>query len=80
MIFAGTSGGSGSELSIRQMILAEIPVPLCSAERILQAVLRGWQLARDCPGKGYLAIIRLYGPTEAAINKSWKPSDIEKVN
>lgn len=32
------------------------------------------------PGKGYFAILRLYGPTEAAINKSWKPGDIEKVN
>jgi hypothetical protein len=32
------------------------------------------------PGKGYFAIIRLYGPEEAAINRSWKPSDIEKVN
>jgi len=31
------------------------------------------------PGKGYFAIIRLYGPTEAAIDKSWKPGDIEKV-
>ena len=31
------------------------------------------------PGKGYFAILRLYGPTEAAINKSWKPGDIEKV-
>ncbi len=32
------------------------------------------------PGKGYFAIMRLYGPTEAAINKTWKPGDIEKVN
>ena len=32
------------------------------------------------PGKGYFAILRLYGPTEAAINKSWKPGDIEKTN
>src|SRR5262245_18714196 len=24
-------------------------------------------------GKGYFAILRLYGPTEAAINKTWKP-------
>jgi hypothetical protein len=32
------------------------------------------------PGKGYFAILRLYGPTEAAIDKSWKPGDIEKVN
>lgn len=31
------------------------------------------------PDRGYFVIIRLYGPTEAAINKSWKPGDIEKV-
>ena len=31
------------------------------------------------PGKGYFAILRLYGPTEAAINKSWKPGDIERM-
>ena len=29
------------------------------------------------PGRGYFVILRLYGPTEAAINKSWKPGDIE---
>ena len=34
---------------------------------------------RSVPGKGYFAILRLYGPTEAAINKSWKPGDIEQV-
>jgi len=32
------------------------------------------------PGKGYFAILRLYSPTEAAINKSWKPGDIERLN
>jgi len=31
------------------------------------------------PGKGYFAILRLYGPTEAAIDKSWKPGDLERV-
>lgn len=31
------------------------------------------------PGKGYFAIIRLYGPTEAAIQKTWKPGDFEKI-
>jgi hypothetical protein len=31
------------------------------------------------PGRGYFAILRLYGPTEPAINKTWKPNDIEKV-
>ena len=32
------------------------------------------------PGRGYFAILRLYGPTEAAIDRSWKPGDFEKVN
>ena len=31
------------------------------------------------PGRGYFAVFRLYGPTEAALNKSWKPGDFEKV-
>jgi hypothetical protein len=31
------------------------------------------------PGKGYFAILRLYSPTEPAIDKNWKPGDIEKV-
>ena len=34
-----------------------------------------WQAT--VPGKGYFAILRLYGPTQAAIDKSWKPGDIE---
>jgi hypothetical protein len=31
------------------------------------------------PGKGYFAILRLYSPTEPAINKSWKPGDLERI-
>jgi hypothetical protein len=31
------------------------------------------------PGRGFFAILRLYGPTEEALNKSWKPGDIEAV-
>ena len=31
------------------------------------------------PGKGYFAVLRLYGPTEAALNKSWNPGDFEKL-
>lgn len=31
------------------------------------------------PGKGYFAILRLYAPTEAAIDKSWKPGDLERM-
>jgi hypothetical protein len=30
-------------------------------------------------GKGYFVVFRLYGPTEAALNKSWKPGDIEQL-
>ena len=37
------------------------------------------QRPHSVPGRGYFAIIRLYGPTEPALNKSWKPGDIEKV-
>jgi hypothetical protein len=31
------------------------------------------------PGKGYFVILRLYGPTKAAFDKSWKPGDLEAV-
>lgn len=31
------------------------------------------------PGKGYFAILRLYGPTEPALRKSWVPGDFTKV-
>src|SRR5271157_996325 len=36
-----------------------------------------WQAT--VPGKGYFAILRLYGPTEAAFNRTWKTGDIVKV-
>ena len=32
-----------------------------------------------CPARGISPYSGSYGPTEAAINKSWKPGDIEKV-
>jgi len=31
------------------------------------------------PGRGFFAILRLYAPTEPAIDMSWKPGDIERV-
>lgn len=31
------------------------------------------------PGKGYFVILRLYGPTEPALTKAWKPGDLTKV-
>lgn len=32
------------------------------------------------PGRGYFVILRLYGPTEAAIDKSWKPGDVDETH
>jgi len=31
------------------------------------------------PGRGFFAILRLYGPTEPALTKTWKPGDVEKM-
>ena len=31
------------------------------------------------PDRGYFVILRLYVPQQPAIDKSWKPGDIEKV-
>lgn len=32
------------------------------------------------PGRGFFAILRLYGPEEAAVNYSWKPGDLQRLN
>jgi hypothetical protein len=34
---------------------------------------------RTVPGKGYFAILRLYSPTQAVFDMSWRPGDLEKV-
>jgi hypothetical protein len=34
---------------------------------------------RTVPGKDYFVILRLYGPLEAAIDRTWKPADLEPV-
>jgi hypothetical protein len=34
---------------------------------------------RTIPDKGFFAIFRLYGPTKAFFDKSWKPGDLEKL-
>jgi len=31
-------------------------------------------------GKGWFAVLRLYGPTEAWFDKSWKPGDFERIS
>lgn len=43
----------------------------------LSVPLESW--LATVPGEGYFVILRLYGPTEAAIDKNWKPSDVEEV-
>jgi hypothetical protein len=35
---------------------------------------------KSVPGKGYFVILRLYSPTEAYLNLTWKPSDLEEMN
>ena len=41
---------------------------------------QGSQLAEVGSGEGYFVILRLYSPTEAYLNLSWKPSDLEEMN
>ena len=35
---------------------------------------------KTLPGKGFFVILRLYGPTQAFFDQTWKPGDIEKVS
>jgi hypothetical protein len=35
---------------------------------------------RTPKGKGYFVILRLYGPLEPALNRTWVPGDFEKLN
>lgn len=32
------------------------------------------------PGKGYFVLLRLYSPTQAFFDKSWKPDDFKRVD
>ena len=32
------------------------------------------------PGKGFFAILRLYGPRKAFFDKSWIPDDVKKLS
>jgi hypothetical protein len=34
---------------------------------------------KTLPDTGFFAILRLYGPTKAFFDQTWKPSDIEKL-
>ena len=39
----------------------------------------GGQLAATVPGKSWFIILRMYGPLEPWINKTWRPGEIELV-
>jgi hypothetical protein len=41
---------------------------------------KGGNWLATVPGRGYFVVLRLYGPTETAITKSWKPGDIEQLD
>lgn len=34
---------------------------------------------RTVPGKGFFMMLRLYGPTQAYFDQTWKPGDVERV-
>jgi hypothetical protein len=38
---------------------------------------RNW--LATAPGRGFFVVLRLYGPTEAAIERRWKPGDVERL-
>jgi len=31
------------------------------------------------PGRGWFTLLRLYGPTKAFFDQTWKPDDIKKI-
>ena len=37
------------------------------------------QWIETIPGKGWFVYLRVYGPTNAAFDGSWKPGDFEQV-
>lgn len=39
---------------------------------------KNWR--RPVPGKSFFTIFRLYGPTQAYFDQTWKPGDVEKVH
>jgi hypothetical protein len=39
---------------------------------------RNW--LRTLPDQGFFVILRIYGPTQAFFDQSWKPGDIEKID
>jgi hypothetical protein len=34
---------------------------------------------KTTPGRGWFAYMRIYGPEQAAFDRSWKPGDFEEI-
>jgi len=49
------------------------------AKDFWSVVLYDLQTGQPFPGKGWFAILRLYGPTEAWFDKTWRPGEVEEV-
>ncbi|MCK5775637.1 MAG: DUF1214 domain-containing protein, partial [Bacteroidales bacterium] len=41
--------------------------------------LKGKNWLQTIPGKSWFVILRMYGPLEPWINKTWRPSEVELV-
>ena len=50
---------------------------LCIGPKVPQGGEKNW--LATVPGRGFFAILRLYAPSQPALDGSWKPGDIEKV-
>jgi hypothetical protein len=42
-----------------------------------KGIQKNW--VKTIPGKGWFTLLRLYGPLEPVLNRSWKPNDLERV-
>jgi hypothetical protein len=63
----------------RSAIITRLP-PLTTDERRRQVVVRyRTPTIQTIPGKGWNAILRLYGPLVPWFDKTWRPGEIEEL-
>jgi hypothetical protein len=48
-------------------------------KRVVDDGLRGANWTQTVPGKGWFAVLRLYGPLEPWFEKTWRPGEFEAV-
>jgi hypothetical protein len=61
----------------KPVINADGSVDLYFGDQALASNEKYW--LRTPKGKGYFVILRLYGPLEPALDRTWKPDDLERV-